>query len=100
LKQRMFAHRTREKGPHHWEHFGKTQFFVGLFGKAFPIVSVDVEISEEGQYMGWLDSEKNEFHHIYYDFRLVDMCFTNGSKSEADRGRGKVVKLKVTQVDA
>jgi hypothetical protein len=60
-----------------------------------PIFHVRVSEGPEDIYWGWWDEEDQQFMFIYPAKSLVEMCFPYGSKVEEDRGRGKLLPVRV-----
>jgi hypothetical protein len=75
--------------------------FVEHHGLSEPIVKVDVhevaEDSPDGTHWGWLDSDDRDPTMIYPHRGMLEMCFPYGSKVEIERGKGRVVRLAVTE---
>lgn len=69
---------------------------VGMCGSE-PIIRVSVEEDQKGDYFGWEYSDKKNFSMIYPSIKLVEICFPYGTKAEEEKGRGRVVKLKITE---
>ncbi|MFA5207457.1 MAG: hypothetical protein WC428_02255 [Candidatus Paceibacterota bacterium] len=50
---------------------------------------------EEVEYWGWLDND-SELSMVYANYLLFDMCFPNGAEATEAFGRGKRIKLELT----
>jgi len=59
---------------------------------------VRVSYDENGAYWGWWDAEKEHFTMIWPSRVQVEICFPYGSAAEERRGRGKLVQLKVEEI--
>lgn len=96
---RMWAHRY-ESGE--LFNFGERQW-VELHGLPDPILEVDVaEVAEDdlaATHWGWMETGSTEPEMIYPRKFLLSMCFHYGVQAEVDAGRGRVVRLAVTEVD-
>lgn len=69
---------------------------VGMCGaKPEQIVKVTVKESDEGEHWGWFDNDTGSYSMIYPSRTQVEMCFTYGYAIEEERGRGRLVQLKV-----
>ena len=52
---------------------------------------------EKGILYGWHDLEEDRFDHIYPRRFHVEMCSPDGFKEATEKGKGKLVKLKVVE---
>lgn len=81
------------------------KWWVEIHGLSELIVEVDVREVSDGDpsatHWGWLDAkpEKTEPLMIWPRQGLFEMQFPYGSKVEVDRGKGRVVRLAVTEVE-
>jgi hypothetical protein len=95
---RMSAHRYRDGLLH---NVGSRRF-VEHHGLKEPIVEVDaVEVPDgdpSATHWAWLPTGKTEPIMIYPREGLFTMCFPYGSKTEVEHGKGRVVRLAVTEV--
>jgi hypothetical protein len=57
-------------------------------------VPVDVIESDDGDFLGWIDTGDTSPEMIYHN-RVFEICFAYGSKVEVERGKGVVVKLTI-----
>lgn len=94
---RMFAH--ARNGSH--EHLGE-RWWVELHGFPDPVVEVEArEVprdSPDGTHWGWLDSGQQVPSMIWAFRGAFDAQFPYGPEAEEKRGRGRVVRLKVTEI--
>lgn len=79
-----------------WEDFSPHIGCTRLMGDPpYYLVRVTVD-STAGEYWGWWEPSKTEpISMVFPDKRLNEVCFTYGSKAEEDRGKGRVVQLRV-----
>jgi len=67
-----------------------------------PIFKVDVREAIESEkkstpYYGWLDPLGN-IEFIYPTFVLLDVCFAYGVRAEEKAGRGKIIKVVISEL--
>ncbi|ACU71891.1 hypothetical protein Caci_2982 [Catenulispora acidiphila DSM 44928] len=95
---RMFAHRY-DSGDLH--NLGSRRY-VEFHGVSAPIVEVDVvEVSDDdptATHWGWMGMDITEPVMIYPREVLFRVCFPYGVQAEVDAGKGRVVRLAVTEV--
>lgn len=60
------------------------------------IVQVTVTEDPDGQYLGWIDADREVPTLIQYH-TLYSMQFPYGPKAEEERGRGRTVTLRITE---
>ena len=60
-----------------------------------PVVPIQVDIDENGEYVGWQDTGSDTVCMIYQHIILLRMCFPYGIKVEIESGKGKVVHLSI-----
>lgn len=95
---RMFAHRYDDGLLY---NLGE-KWWVEIHGLSEPVVTVDVreveDDSPEGTHWAWIKTGESEplFSHPYRGG--LEICFTYGSKVEVERGKGRIVRLAVTEV--
>ncbi len=76
---------------------------AAAYGK-YPPVPVNVTVDPEGIYLGWIEiaprggREPSDVPELIQHHKLFDMQFTYGAQAEADRGRGRVVRLSIAPV--
>lgn len=58
-------------------------------------VCVSEDKHENPEYYGWLDLKDNQYCYIYSQLFMVSMCFPYGSRVEEEKGKGKLVGIKV-----
>lgn len=96
---RMYAHRY-DSGDLH--NLGE-RWWVEIHGLPDPIVEVDViEVEADdptATHWAWMDKDRNEPEMIYPRESLFSMCFPYDVQAEVDAGRGRVVRLAVTEVE-
>lgn len=77
--------------------------FVEHYGLPEPIVEVDVTEVPDGDasatHWAWLPTGKTDPIMIYPRESLFTMCFPYGPKSEVEAGKGRIVRLAVTEAD-
>ena len=95
---RMFAHQFKDGL---FYNLGSRRF-VEYHGLPDPIFEVEVvEIApddETGRYWGWIEMGESEPLFSAPHRGMLEMCFPYGSKAEADRDKGRVVRLDVRPV--
>jgi len=73
-----------------------------------PIIKVLIELEDNGKYWGWIynpDYKDSMYRKdgipqmIWPSKNQVEMCFVYGIKAEEDRGKGKLVRLKITEIE-
>lgn len=82
-------------------HYVGSRRFVEFHGLPEPIVEVEVAEVPDGDvsatHWAWLPSGKTEPVMIYPREVLFTMCFPYGPKAEAEAGKGRIVRLAVTE---
>lgn len=54
---------------------------------------------EETPYVGWLKLKpEGDIDFIFPNLTLLEVCFPYGTKAEAERGRGKVIRVKIEEL--
>lgn len=97
----LFAHQ-RPDGL--FEHFHPSTIQVRLCGNQENVFLVRLELDDEnGEYWGWYHSETSRVFAdrvsmVYRNRLAVEVCFPYGTQAETKRGRGRVVRLRVTPV--
>ena len=98
---KMFAHQDGDE----FRNFG-SKWRVEMHGMIYamndvsiPIVEVELELADDGQYYGWLETGEDTPSMIYPYETLFSMCFPYGPKAEEDRGRGKILRFNVKKVE-
>lgn len=75
---------------------------VEAHGLTRPILEVDVvEVADDdptATHWGWMRTGNDKPDMIYPRKSLLDMCFHYGVQAEVDVGKGRVVRLVVTEV--
>lgn len=65
--------------------------------RPLPIYETEVSAGDDPNgYWGWWDAERQEFCFVFVKRLLVEVCFPYGSKAEEERGRGKLMPVRVT----
>lgn len=94
---RMHAHR---RNGTHW-HVGHRRY-VELHGGNDPVVEVEVRLAADGDpaatHWGWLASEADEPSMIWPNLPCYQVCFPYGPEAEERAGKGRTVRLTVTEV--
>lgn len=65
-----------------------------MHGLTEPVVPVVLTESENGKFLGWIDTGTETPCMIWHE-KIFEICFPYGSKAEVDLGRGKVVRLEI-----
>ena len=70
--------------------------------KPEPIYKIDVREAAEDEmsatpYYGFLDND-GEIKNIYPTFGLFDMCYPYGARAEEKAGKGKIIKVIITEI--
>lgn len=97
---RMYAHRY-DSGDLH--NLGSRRY-VEFHGVPRPIVEVDVvEVADDdpaATHWGWVQTGETEPVMIHPREVLFRVCFPYGVKAEVDAGKGRVVRLAVTEAES
>lgn len=64
---------------------------------AMKLTVITSEDATEDDYWAWWDSETDSVRHVWPREFLVEMCFPYGSKAESERGRGRVIRVRVEE---
>ena len=95
-----------------YDNFATDARTTRCYDSKSPLLNVVVEECEESPdcYWGWWEydfdwikgervanSTKGEFVFVYYHKGLVEMCFPYGSKAEEERGRGKLLPVRIIE---
>ncbi len=105
----IYCHKTtRDCLKQPFEHFAYHPDVVAMYGSG-NIVKVRVSLEKnptKNSYWAWYHHkelpyhEKDEFGLIIYAWRqAVEMCFPYGTKIEEEHGRGKIVRVKIEEVE-
>jgi len=96
--------RFREQdGNFYYMHiFGHIKSVEVCIAKSEPIYKIDVREAIESEkkntsYYGFLDNAGN-IDNIYPTFGLLDICYAYGVKAEEKTGRGKIIKVIITEL--
>lgn len=79
------------------------RWWVKIHGLSYPIVEVDVlEVADDdpsATHWAWMQTGETEplFSHPYRGG--LEICFTYGTKIEVEHGKGRIVRLAVTDVE-
>jgi hypothetical protein len=102
----MYAHRYDDG---RFCHVGSEQYVRanGLKKPMFRVLVEEVDDDDEtATHWGWMgfawsyheaDTEPNMIWHTKGQFK---MCFTYGPQAEVDRGRGRILRLRITEIPA
>lgn len=100
---KLWAHRGQRGERLTYSHIGEA-WWVRLHDETQPVVPVLIELDEQGDHWGWMDSESEHKRPsmIWPAKVLFEMCFSCGSKACAEglakRGHlGRAVRLRVTE---
>ena len=64
------------------------------------VISEDkIESAKTKVYWGWLASDKNYPCMIWCRYTLFSMCFTYGPQVEEEHGKGKILRLTITETE-
>lgn len=86
-------------------HFGAYRDFfphqdiVRSIGGNDPIHRVRITTDADGSFWSWWNAEKSRHDFTWSHRDGVEICFPYGSKAEEDRGRGKVVRVRVERIE-
>lgn len=98
---RMFAHRCGGHNGTYLAHLGERRW-VEIHGLEEPIVPVQVREVEHddpaGTHWGWLGTGKDTPTMIWPSRVQFNMCFPYGPAVEAEHGKGRILRLAVTEV--
>jgi hypothetical protein len=85
-----------QAGPY-FTHFAACPEVVNLYDSG-EVLQVTIEECEvcSGCYWSWWDEEKQTFQFTCYWRGGVEMCFPYGTAIEEQRGRGKLLPVRVT----
>lgn len=64
-----------------------------------PIVQVELTVSENGAYYGWLRKNESIPTMIWPSKVQFEMCFPYGSKAEVESGEGRALRFNVEKVE-
>jgi len=82
-----------------WDFFPSQMQVRMCMDERLPNPIVEVEVSQ-GQdmpdsYWAWWDIAGQRWTMVFPNKKLVEICFPYGSKAEEDRGRGKLLPVKI-----
>ena len=77
-----------------FRHVFPSKIQVGMCSSSLPIVRVVVESDPEGEYVGWVSTDR-KVTMIFANIVLLKICFPYGLEAAIESGRGQVVKLKI-----
>ncbi len=80
----------------YYAHFGSLNY-VKLHGLSEPIVRVSLIEDENGEYYGWIPTGKDTPTMIWKSEVVFSICFPYGYKTEEQRGKGKAIRLLVSE---
>ena len=89
-------------------HCGEGTYFIDIYPSVMQVrmctdgevFEVDVEEATEvndGSYWGWRDPD-DSICMIYPEFFLMNICFPDGAKAEEMAGRGRIIRVSVTEI--
>jgi hypothetical protein len=97
----MWAHDYHGQHQRSYQHIGE-KWWVEIHGLPDPVVAVrvtEVETdSPDGTHWGWIDAGKESGPPcmIWAHRGAFDMQFPYGTEAEQERGKGRVVRLRIT----
>lgn len=100
-----YAHEKHRNGRATYWHLSPNEWWTRLNDETQPVVEVNVvEVPEsdavEGDYWGWLRTGNEVPTMIYPALALLRICFPYDIAVEVEKGKGRVVRLRVTPVVA
>ena len=54
--------------------------------------------SDHPEYWAWRDNKDGSYRHIYQRKIIVQMCSPDGFKEAEERGKGKLVRVRIVEV--
>jgi len=96
---RMWTTQRKKDNEIYYWGFGN-EFYAGLYSDIDnePVVEVDVTIDPAGTYWAMYQIEEDILDFIYPNEHCFRVCFTYGPEDEEERGRGKIVKCVVKEI--
>lgn len=96
-----YAHQRARAGRTTYWHISPNEWWVRLNDATQPIVEVNVvEVPEsdatETDYWGWLRAGKDVPTMIFPSINLLRICFPYDVSVDVDKGKGRVVRLRIT----
>lgn len=97
------AHERQRSGRTTYWHVSPNAWWVRLNDATKPVVEVNaVEVSDadatDADYWGWLRAGKDVPTMIFPSLNLLRICFPYDISVEVDKGKGRVVRLRITPV--
>lgn len=74
------------------------KFYANCYAFEGVLVEVDVTINSGGTYWALYEIADEQLHMIYSNEPCFRVCFPYGPEDEEKRGRGKIVKCSVKEV--
>lgn len=101
MKQaRLFSHLITRNGRSFYEHLYPIRIATEMCGP-YPVVEVlveEVEVATDDTYWAWWSNERNALSLIYKDRRQVEMCFPGSIEYLEEKGHGKCLPVRITEV--
>ena len=95
---RMFAVRLGDGLLHYVEHDRRS---VAMCGLPEPILDVQARLVEdddpEATHWAWIATGETQPTMVFPAWVLFSICFPYGPKTEQDHGKGRIVRLAVTE---
>lgn len=100
-----YKHLRARDGAPYYMNASPSRRWVESFGSSAPIVALRIRerlaADPPSPYWGWLDAKRpDRYSMVWHTETQFEMCFTYGSKAEADRGNGRKVNLIVEEIPA
>lgn len=97
----LFCGRT-DNPEYPYNHFFGTEFQVRMCGfgtKNIAKVELEETTDPDSIYWGYKDFRDNQYHFVAPSKFQVTMCSPDSFQNEIQEGRGKLVRLKVTELN-
>jgi hypothetical protein len=97
---KLYCQKIKDKSE--YRNFYKNIVAVSMCGaKKEDIVQVMISEVETDNPTHWayFDEEKKEFLFVFKTKTQVQMCSPNFFKTEIEEGKGRIVKVKITEID-
>jgi hypothetical protein len=95
---RMFAVRLGDGLLHYVEHDRRT---VAMCDLPEPIVEVDARLVADGDseatHWAWIETGEDKPVMVFPAWVLFNICFPYGARTEQEHGKGRIVRLAVTE---
>ena len=108
MKKNLMKMTIKEKGIFfmtlrndlYW-HESKNAFHCSLYDSVSPMhkVKVEEDFTGKNEYYGWFDNSTQDYRMIWCKKQLVEICFPYGYKIEEEKGKGRLVPLKISFIE-